>query len=63
MRTIYTLAGVLVVFVVVLWAKRVFRESDKERAIRIQKRNDYLYTKMRMFNHANDGSDRVNLYG
>ena len=62
-RTIYTLVCVIVLFAAMLFAKRVFRENDKEREERISKRNNYLYTKMRMFNHANDMQGRVNLYG
>jgi hypothetical protein len=63
MRTIYTMLCVIVLFAAILFAKRVFRENDKEREERISKRNSYLYTKMRMFNHANDMQGRVNLYG
>ena len=63
MRTIYTLVGVIVLFTTVLFAKRIFRENDEERAERISKRNNYLYTKMRMFNQVNDMQGRVNLYG
>jgi hypothetical protein len=63
MQTIYTVVGVIALFAVLLWAKRVFRESDEDRNDRIRRRNDYLYTKMRMFNHANDMYGRVNLSG
>lgn len=60
-----TVLGVCLVFFVVcviLWLKRLYRETPEEKERRIQERNNYLYTKMRTFNHAYD-KNHVNLYG
>ena len=60
--TIVTVCAIIFTLCIVLWMKRLYRETPEEKQLRIHKRNDYLYTKMRTFNHAND-QNNVNLYG
>jgi hypothetical protein len=64
-QTYTTVVSLLAIFLgicVILWLKRLYRETPEERHSRIQERNEYLYTKMRTFNHAYD-QNQVNLYG